>query len=202
VVEWAYAWFAPEAETAAANALLDAGVDVVFGGTDTTIPIETANARNTVETPIFTIGYDNPDSCSFAEETCITSAYWNWGPIVTRLLAQMQTGTWNPTDIPWDQMQGDPETSTAYLAPISTRLVSSSVRLDVEGLVDDLSADTDRARYLPFLGPVRDNTGTLRIAEGAMPSDRDLLNMCWYVQGVFDVDGNPAAVPSGCVGDR
>ncbi|MCA9615352.1 MAG: BMP family ABC transporter substrate-binding protein [Myxococcales bacterium] len=202
VVEWAFAWFAPEAEAAAANALLDAGVDVVFGHTDTTIPIETANARNTTESPVFTIGYDNPDSCTFAEETCITSAYWNWGPIVTRILEQMQQGTWQPEEAVWDQMQADPATSTAYLAPISTRLVPSAVRLDVEGLVDDLSQPTDRALYLPFLGPVRDNAGTLRIAEGAMPTDRDLLNMCWHVAGVYDVDGNPAAVPSGCVGDR
>lgn len=202
VVEWAFAWFAPEAEAAAANALLDAGVDVVFGHTDTTIPIETANARTTTENPLFTIGYDNPDSCAFAEETCITSAYWNWGPIVTRLLSQMQQGTWNPNELPWDQMQADPDASTAYLAPISTRLVSSSIRLDVEGLVDDLSEPGPDGLYLPFRGPIRDTSGTLRFAEGTTPTDRDLLNMCWHVQGVYDVDGNPAAVPAGCVGDR
>jgi basic membrane protein A len=202
VVVWAFAWFAPEAEAAAANMLLDANVDVLFGHTDTTIPIETANARTTVERPLFTIGYDNPDSCSFAPETCITSAYWNWGPIVTRTLAQMQDGTWRPDQLQWDQMSADPATSTAYLAPMNTSLVPSAVRLDVEGLVDDLSANTDRARYLPFAGPVRDNTGALRIAEGELPDDRDLLNMCWHVDGVVDVDGNPAVVPPGCVGDR
>ena len=204
IVEWAFAWFAPEAEEAAANALLDAGADVIFGHTDTTIPIETTNARFMAnpDVRLYSIGYDNPDSCEFAPETCITSAYWNWGPQVTRLLSQMQQGTWRPDELPWDQMQADPQTSTAYLADMNPSLVPSAVRLDVEGLVDDLSEPTPRGLYLPFLGPVRDNTGTLRIAEGTMPTDRDLLNMCWHVDGVYDTSDNPAEVPPGCVGDR
>ena len=202
MVEWAFAWFNPEAEERAANALIDAGADVIFGHTDTTIPLETTNARTTEERPLFTIGYDNPDSCEFAPETCLASAYWNWGPIVTRILASMQTGTWNPNEVLWDQMQADPDASTAYLSPISTRLVPSTVRLDVEGFVDDLSADTDRARYLPFVGPITDTTRRVRIAAGVMPTDRDLLNMCWHVDGVVDLEGNPATVPAGCVGDR
>lgn len=202
MVEWAFAWFNPEAEANAANALLDAGSDVIMGFTDTTIPIETANARTSAERPLFTIGYDNPDSCDFAPETCLASAYWNWGPIVTRILTSMQDGTWDPNEVLWDQMQADPGSSTAYLSPINTTLVPSTVRLDVEGFVDDLSEDTDAGRFLPFAGPISDTTGTVRIANGTLPTDRDLLNMCWHVEGVFDIEGNPAVVPPMCVGDR
>lgn len=201
VVRWVFAWFDPEEEAAAANELIDAGVDIVFAHTDTTIAIETANARSTVERPLFTIGYDNPDSCSFAEETCIASAYWNWGPLVTRLLQEMEAGTWRPDLQPWEQMRADPSHSTVYL-DVSDRNVPSAVRVEIEGLVADLSADTDRARYLPFLGPVVDNTGAARIADGATPTDEDLLQMCWFVDGVVDLDGRPAVVPSGCVGVR
>lgn len=201
VVRWVFAWFDPEEEAAAANDLVDAGVDVVFAHTDTTIPIETVNARSTTERPLYTIGYDNPDSCSFAEETCIASAYWNWGPLVTRLLEEMEAGTWRPDIQPWEQMRADPSQSTVYLN-INDRNVPSAVRVDVEGLVPDLSADTDRARYLPFLGPVTDNTGRQRVAPGAMPTDEQLLEMCWFVDGVTDLGGAPAVVPSGCVGER
>ena len=201
-IRWVGAWFDPPNEEAATIELLDAGVDVVFGHTDTTIPIETANARNTVETPIYTIGYDNPDSCEFAPETCIGSAYWNWGPIVTRLLSEMQEGTWRPDMMPWDQMQADPSQSTAYLN-INDANVASNIRIEVEGLVDDLSEGTNRALYLPFIGPVRDNSGGTRVPDGATPTDEDLLKMCWFVDGVYDPSTDaPASVPAGCVGDR
>ena len=202
IVRWVFAWFAPDEEAQAATDLLAEGVDVVFGNTDTTIPIETANAATTEETPIFTIGYDNPDSCTFAEETCITSAYWNWGPIVTRVVRQMNEGTWEPDALLWDQMQADPVQSTVYLAPISQRLVPSATRIEIEGLVPQLSANTDAARYLPFAGPIRDTAGAIRVPEGQLPTDDQLLRMCWFVDGVFDIGDTPGVVPTLCVGDR
>lgn len=211
-IEWAGDWFNPPAEEAATNALLDSGVDVVFGHTDTTIPIEIANQyyldnnKGVKGKPqIYTIGYDNPDACTFKPalaETCIASAYWNWGPLLTELLAQMQIGTWEPTKSPWRQMGGNPETSTAYLSAMSIDLVPSNIRLAVEGLVNDLSAKTDEALYLPFQGPVTDNTGMIRVAAATLPTDDLLLKMCWFVEGVIDTTGATAVVPSECVGDR
>lgn len=211
-IEWAEAWFNPPAEEAATNALLDAGVDVVFGHTDTTIPIETANTyylennKGVDGKPqIYTIGYDNPDACTFKAalaETCIASAYWNWGPLLTQLLGEMQIGTWLPNALPWQQMGGNPETSTAYLSEMSLDLVPSETRLEVEALVGDLAAKTPEALYLPFRGRVDDNTGTTRIAAGALPTDELLLRMCWFVDGVINTSGAPAVVPSDCIGDR
>ena len=201
-VRWVFAWFNPDEEAAAATELLDSGVDVLFGHTDTTIPIETANARNTPTDPIYTIGYDNPDSCNFAPQTCLTSAYWNWGPINTRLLRQIQDGTWDPSELPWDQMLADPEQSTVYLADLNESLVPSAVRLDVEGLVNQLSTPGEDGLYLPFAGPLRDNENNLRVNEGEYPSDQQLLQMCWFVNGVYNPDGSRATVPMQCVGDR
>lgn len=201
VMRWVYAWFDPAEEEAAANELLDAGVDIVFSHTDTTIAIETANARNSADTPIYTIGYDNPDSCDFAPETCIGSAYWNWGPLVTRLLRNMQTGTWRPDEQVWEPMRADPSQSTVYLQ-MNEANVPSSTRIEVEGLVADLSRNTPEGLYLPFRGPVMDNTGGVRIEDGALPTDEDLLSMCWFVDGIYDLDDTPAVVPTQCMGDR
>ena len=111
MMRWVDAWFDPPTETAAANELVDAGCDVIMGQTDTTIPIETANMRSTSETPILTIGYDNADSCSFAPETCMTSAYWSWGPVLTDILRRMQNGSWDPTEYIWTPMLPDPAES-------------------------------------------------------------------------------------------
>ncbi len=201
MIRWVGAWFDPPVETAATEELLAAGADLILSQTDTTIPIETANAASTAENPIYTIGYDNADSCKFAPDTCLTSAYWNWGPILTKVLTQIQQGTWEPSIFLWEEMNADPAESVTYLAPINEDLVPSSIRIEVEGLVDDLSERTQAGRMLPFRGPVSDTAGELRFAAGKYPEDEDILRMCWFVEGVVDLEGNPAEVPSGCPGD-
>jgi basic membrane protein A and related proteins len=35
-----------------------------------------------------------------------------------------------------------------------------------------------------FFGPVKDQEGKLRIAKGASASDKELLGMTWFVEGV------------------
>ncbi len=211
-IEWVGDWFNPEAEAAAANLLLAANVDVVFGHTDTTTPIETANQYYLDnnegvqgEPRIYTIGYDNEDACTFKEalaSTCIASAYWNWGPLLVRILGEMQKSTWEPAELPWDQMKGDRAKSTAYLSAMSVNLVPTPVSIEVEGLVNDLSEQGERGLMFPFRGPIVDNQGGARIAEADYPTDADLLKMCWFVKGVIDVSGADAVVPGECVGDR
>jgi len=36
----------------------------------------------------------------------------------------------------------------------------------------------------PFVGPVYDQTGALRYAEGEKPTDAELLSMDWFVNNV------------------
>ncbi len=202
-VRWVGQWFAPDVEAAATNELVDAGADVIFGQTDTTTPIEASAARTSVmDGPVWSIGYDNPDSCSFAPERCLASAYWNWGPLLERLLAEMRDGEWDPSAVVWEQMDADPERSSFYLGEPSRDLVPTAARLDVEGLIPMLTASGDEARARPFLGPLRDNRGGERLADGAVAADELLLRMCWFVDGVVSPDGTPAEVPVECVGDR
>ena len=133
-VRWVGQWFAPDAEAAATNELIDSGADVIFGQTDTIVPIETSAARmSVIGTPVYSIGYDNPDSCGFAPDRCLASAYWSWGPLVERLLLEMRDGDWDPSRIVWDRMSSDPNRTSCYLSEISTALVPTSVRVDVEG---------------------------------------------------------------------
>lgn len=205
IVEWTYAWFAPDAEEAATRALVAAGADIIFGQTDTPVPVQIANELTTEDgRRVYSIGYDNPDGCTFAPDTCLTSAYWNWGPMMIRLITEMRDGTWDPLVPIYEQMKPDPAESVAYLSPIDPAgPVPTGVRVEIENLVAQLTADTPESRYYPFRGPVVDNRGTTRVAAGALPTDSDLLNMCWFVEGVYELDGTtPAMVPAGCPGVR
>ncbi len=210
-VSWVKAWFNPPVETSAAQELVRAGADVIFGHTDTTIPIEVATATNTPSgDKVYAIGYDNPDSCrfdkgpdTFGEPRCLTSAFWNWGPMVTRELTKMREGTWNPKEeLVWESMKSTKDASVAYLADINTDIVPSEDRLAVEQLIPQLAQETDQAKQLPFKGPVTDNNGTVRLQAGQSFTDNDLLRMCWFVEGVYDAEDNLAVVPSECIGDN
>ena len=64
-------------------------------------------------------------------------------------------------------------------------------RLDRNGDGTTMGIATVPNRALPahgklvvFKGPVLDQSGTVRIQDGALPTDKELLEMNWFVQGV------------------
>lgn len=207
-VYWVDNWFDVEREPLGTNTLIALGTDVIITGTDTTIPLEVADGQTVtcevggepVQTPVRTIGYDNPDSCNAAPDSCLTSAYWNWTPLYTRLVTEMIEGTWDPYEVVWEQMQSTPEQSTISLADIDSQ-VPASVRILVEEKIPDLVAPG--GIHLPFVGEVRSTDGRIRVRAGEEISDEALLSMCWYVEGVRnaeDPDNAQARVPPGCGG--
>ncbi len=197
-VEWIHNWFDPHLEPEAANTLIAAGADVIVNKTDTTIALGVVQALYDKGQPIYSIGYDNIDSCEIVGESCLTAPYWNWGPMYARMVQEMIDGTWDPYDQIWEQMQGDRDDSIVYLAELSTH-VPADVRLVVENEIAELVKEENVA--VPFVGPIRDNTGTVRVSNGEVMSDEELLRMCWYVEGIIAADGEPAEVPGGCGGD-
>ena len=197
-IEWIHNWFDAELEPEAATTLIEAGADVIVNKTDTTIALGVVQELYDGGMDIWSIGYDNIDSCEIVGDSCLTAAYWNWGPLYTRIVQQMQDGSWDPYEQVWDQMKGDRDESTVYLAEMST-LVPADVRLEIESEIGELVKEENV--MVPFEGPLRDNSGELRVSSGDIMTDEELLRMCWYVEGVVDADGQPATVPGGCGGD-
>jgi basic membrane protein A and related proteins len=197
-IEWIHGWFDAELEPLAATTLIDAGADVIVNKTDTTIALGVVQDLYDGGQDIWSIGYDNIDSCEIVGESCLTAPYWNWGPLYTRIVQQMQDGTWDPYTQIWDQMQGDRDDSTVYLAEMSTQ-VPAEVRLEIESWIGEL-VKTDNV-MVPFEGLIKDNTREVRVDAGDVMTDEELLRMCWYVEGIVDAEGEPAEVPGGCGGD-
>ena len=207
-VAWVGNWFDLEIEPLAAQSLVDLGADIVVGSTDTSIPLETVSGQTVtcdpgtgpVDVPVYSIGYDNPDACDAAPTECLTSAYWNWGPMYTALVTEMLDGTWAPQNDLWEPMQVTPEESTVHLSEINP-VVPADVRFLVEERTLEVTAPDNQ--MLPFVGPIRDTRGTERVAAGDALTDDDLLEMCWLVEGVRDAaepDEVEARVPAGCGG--
>ncbi|MGB3903481.1 MAG: BMP family ABC transporter substrate-binding protein [Anaerolineae bacterium] len=169
-VVWIGAWFDPPAETAAVESMVDAGVDVIFTGTDTTVPVVTADARG-----VWSVGYDSCESCDAAPDLCLTTPCWNWGPTYVDIVEAVRDGTWKPEAIYHSMLEGRVVlTELGAAAPGGAQEAVDSAKAEIEASPDQW----------PFCGPIYDNLGELRVAEGDCMTDMELICFDWYVEGV------------------
>jgi basic membrane lipoprotein Med (substrate-binding protein (PBP1-ABC) superfamily) len=217
VVRWINTWTDENLEQEATEELVElARTDIVLGYTESTTPLRVASKMQVDPlepggdfVDVKVIGYGNPDVCEAAQQhRCLSAAYWNFGTMLTRIVQEMIQGEWEPA-VEWQQIQRDPDESSVYFADFDPIAVPSAVSINISALLSELATDSTAARMLPFRGPVRDTGGDTRISSRSYPSDEDLLQMCWHVDGIFqiDTDGDgptlvAAEVPTNCRGER
>ena len=201
IVRWVRGWSEPTGEERLARELVEAGADIVYGGTNSPIPIETAMEMQANDGgEVYGIGSNNPDACQVNLAHCVTSVYFNWGPMLTNLVEQMRGGEWVPSDVVWEPMKSNEGSSVVYMMPLNETdvFVPFEIAVDVEGQIPIIA----RGDLKVFAGPITDTQGDLRNG-GEDLTDNQLQNMCWFVDGVFEPDAldEPATVPLGCPGE-
>ena len=203
-VRWLHTYYDLELETSLTAELLDRGADVILGQTNTTLPLETARDTTAAnpDAPVYAVGYNNINACDVDTDgaSCLTAAFWNWGPLYTEKVQSLMDGTWDPQDTTWRGMTVESD-SLIGLAPLSA-FVPGAIRGDVGALESDVVAGSPQA---PFVGPLRDSTGLARVAAGDEMSDEELDRICWHVEGVVDsssgVDEPATVSTTECIGD-
>ncbi len=168
-VVWTSTWFGPDIEKQAAESLLDAGVDVIGQHQDTPAPGEAAQAAGAKWT-----GY-NSDMEEFAPDAWLTATQWEWGPYYIDTAREVLDGSWSS-----EQYYGNMADGMVTLAPFG-KSVDDETRADIE---QKMQAIKD-ATFAPFTGPVADQDGKQRIAEGEQAPLEDLLSMDYLVEGVI-----------------
>ena len=167
-VVWTNSWFDPSKEREAAMALIDAGVDVVGSGADSTAHIKAAEERG-----VYAIGYDS-DARDLAPKAYLTSALWDWSVVYKDQVEKVKAGTWTSSDINLGL-----ESGLVKLAPLSP-LVPAEVATYVHGREDEIKQGTRQV----FAGPLKKQDGTEAVAAGAALTDEAILGMDWFVEGV------------------
>jgi basic membrane protein A len=167
-VVWTNSWFDPGKEKEAADALMDAGADVIATGADSAAPLQAAEARGK-----YAIGYDS-DSRAFAPRAFLTAPLWDWRVVYRDVVQKVKSRTWTSGDF-WGGM----ETGVILLAPLSD-LVPQEVKDKVAARTEEIKA----GKYVVFTGPLARQDGAEAVAAGQVPSDADLLSMKWFVAGV------------------
>ena len=167
-VVWTNTWFDPAGEKEAADALLDTGADIIAQHQDTAGPQQAAE-----EAGKYSVGYHS-DMSALAPKAVLTSAVWNWGPYYTEVVKQVQEGKWK-TGAYWGTMSEE----VVGLAPYGP-MVPEEVKAKVEEAKEKILA----GEWDVFYGPVKDQEGNVKVAEGAKMTDEEMLNFDWFVEGV------------------
>lgn len=167
-VVWVYTWFDPAEEGAAAQALIDAGVDVIMQHTDSTAPQAAAQ-----EAGILSFGQAS-DMFQFAPAPRIASIIDNWAPYYVERVGQAIEGTWEQSDR-WDGIS----TGMVEIGEM-TETIPEEVRASAQAMIDAIGG----GEYHPFTGPINRQDGTAWLADGEVADDGTLAGMDFYVEGI------------------
>ncbi len=167
-VVWTKTWYDPATEKEAAKSLLDVGADVIAQHQDSPGPQEAAQEKG-----VYSVGY-NSDMTPFAPKAHLTAPIWNWAPYYTNIVKQVQNGTWK-AEAAWPGLAE----GIVDLAPMG-----SMVPQDVQDKVMAKKAELTVGKAKVFVGPIKDQQGMVKIADGVAAEDKELLGMTWFVQGV------------------
>ena len=162
-------WCDPAKQVTAVQTMTDAGVDVLSLQQDCTKTVVEAAER----AGVWVTGF-HYDASAAAPNYWITGATWNWGPIMAQIIHEIRTGVYRSS-----VMLAGIEAGWAKLAPFGDSVPEETRQLvldTVEGLRD--------GSIQPFTGPVYDQDGEARIAEGVVATDEYLQGVDWLVQGV------------------
>ncbi len=162
-------WCDPAKQVTAVNTMTDAGVDVLSLQQDCTKTVVEAAER----AEVWVTGF-HYDASAAAPNYWITGATWNWGPIMAQIIHEIRTGVYRSSV----KLAGI-EAGWARLAPFGGSVDDETRQLvldTVEGLRD--------GSISPFTGPIYDQDGGVRIADGETATDEYLQGVDWLAQGI------------------
>ena len=165
-VRWINTWHDPVKEKDAAASLFDGGAQVVMTGADTP-----ANAEAAKERGKYAITYDYEGNCKL--DSCLTTMYWNWGPIYAADIKAMKDGTWKAGSEYFDVKDGGLGLYGFMEGQTPQPGVPADVIPQVKAvLADALAGKFDR--FSVFSGPIKDNKGNTVIPAGEKFAQSDI----------------------------
>ena len=125
------------------------------------------------EAGVYVVGYNN-DMSRFAPTRHLTAPIWDWGVVYNFIAEEVIKGSWKSEDIWWGLKEG-----IVGLAPFSKDVPKFIRRLVAEEKDRIMSGKWD-----VFTGPIKGQDGDVIVSEGKSMSDREMLSMDLFVEGV------------------
>ncbi|GMO54598.1 MAG: BMP family ABC transporter substrate-binding protein [Termitinemataceae bacterium] len=168
-VIWTNTWYDPSVEKQGALELLNNGCDVIAQHQDTSAPQIAA-----AEKGAFAIGY-NVSTPTAAPAAYLTAPLFHWEVFYTDDVRRVLDGTWESRAY-WEGFSNGTVTLDTLTANNDPRASTT-----IESVQSQIIAGT----FSPFKGPIADQNGELKVAEGSSLSDDEIWNLSWFVKGVI-----------------
>ncbi len=153
--------------------------------TDLMVAIDAYNAENPGN-EVYGSLLDNADACEGHETYCLGGPTWNWGPLYTRIVSEIQRGTFDSTVQIRDSILADPSKSVVNLTLGLQPEFSGPLRDALDSAIQRLTSGGDNT-FSPNGGNEVCPTDTAQRPEGCVKGrvdDAELDSMCWLVEGV------------------
>jgi len=170
IVAYTFNWGDRAKEADATNSLINQGVDVITMHVDSpSTVISTAESRG-----VYSIGFQSLAAQQFAPQYWITGTGFTLGDKLAWLASTVIDGTWKPIFLRCSMADG-----CMAMAPYGPK-----VPQEVKDAVAKVRADLDAKKIVIFKGPIKDQNGNVKVAEGAVLSEDAMGSVDWFVQGV------------------
>jgi len=166
-IVWVNTWYDPGKEAQAAKVMIAEGCDMVAQHTDSPAPLQTAEKAGV-------LGFGQASNqYKFAPKAQLTATIDNWSPYYIDKVQAVIDGTWKSGDY-FGHMKDD----VVQMAPFT------NMPAEVEAFAQKIKDGITNGKYFAFTGPIKDNTGKLRLKDGEIADDGHLNSMMYYVEGI------------------
>ena len=167
-VVWLNSWYDPARAKEAAEGLINAGADVIQQFTTSAAAVQAAEEKG-----VLALGYQ-VDQSEFAPEYLMTSMLYHWGPVYVELTEMIQNGNWESGEY-WYGLAEE----AVGIGPYGPK-VTDEMKANVEEAQEEIIS----GELEIFEGPIRDQSGELRVPEGEALTLDELLAIDWLVEGI------------------
>ena len=175
-VIWVNSWYDPVKEADAAKVHIAEGADILAQHTDSPAMLQTAQKAG-----VHGFGQSS-DMKAFAPKAQLFSSVNNWGPYYISKIQQMMDGKWSTGEGP-DHWAGN-----TWVGMADDYLVLSpfeNMPSDVAAAAAKAAADIKSGKNKIFTGPIKDNSGKIRVPAGKTLNDGELFQtLDYYVDGI------------------
>ncbi|MEG1501287.1 MAG: BMP family ABC transporter substrate-binding protein, partial [Clostridiales bacterium] len=156
-------------EKSAAMELLNKGCDVIAQHSDTTGPQIAAQEKGA-----FAVGYNAP-TYNAAPDAYLTAPMFDWGAYYVQDVQNIIDGKWK---------------SQSYYKGLSEGIVlldelSPNCAEGTKEAVEAAKSKILSGDLYVFAGPLKDNQGNEKVAQGKAMTDEEILSFNWFVEGVI-----------------
>lgn len=168
-IVWVNTWFDPAKEQDAARALISQGADVLFS-----LHQDTPSVVNVGQSQKVFVVNTNSDMTSHGPDAVLASVTTDWSKYFVKEVGDKLAGNFDGTDFRGGIADGT----------VNVVAWNKAVSADQMAQIKQAEADLMNGKMHVFAGPLRDQSGTERVAASANLPDPDIFAMNWLVEGL------------------